>query len=181
MGDNRVTFYLVRHAKAYSRARWIEDNQLRPLTPAGHLQSEAIATAIEAEHPVRLISSPAVRCFQTLQPLAEQTSLRIELDPRLGEGADGCELEGGGVVRGACPHRPSTAARAPSGGLSSRGQKVPGPRTGCRGRPPSSAALTLAVRRRDGSLSSTWGAAPFTCSSPMRSQAESCTPSGASA
>ena len=43
-----MTFYLVRHAKEYSRARWIEDSGLRPLTPVGDLQSRAIATAIAA-------------------------------------------------------------------------------------------------------------------------------------
>jgi exopolyphosphatase/guanosine-5'-triphosphate,3'-diphosphate pyrophosphatase len=83
-----VILFLVRHAKGYSRARWFEDDDLRPLTPIGDLQSEAIATAIAEEQPRSLLSSPAVRCYQTLQPLARQTGLRIELDPRLAEGAD---------------------------------------------------------------------------------------------
>ena len=89
-----MKLFLVRHAKAYSRARWKEDDALRPLTPAGDLQSEAIATAIAEEHPQRLISSPAVRCIQTLEPLAHATGLRIERDARLAEGAtlDGAAL-----------------------------------------------------------------------------------------
>jgi exopolyphosphatase/guanosine-5'-triphosphate,3'-diphosphate pyrophosphatase len=89
-----MKLFLVRHAKAYSRARWKEDDALRPLTPAGDLQSEAIATAIAEEHPQRLISSPAVRCIQTLEPLARATGLRIERDARLAEGAtlDGAAL-----------------------------------------------------------------------------------------
>jgi exopolyphosphatase/guanosine-5'-triphosphate,3'-diphosphate pyrophosphatase len=89
-----MKLFLVRHAKAYSRARWKEDDSLRPLTPAGDLQSEAIATAVAEEHPQRLISSPAVRCIQTLEPLARATGLRIERDARLAEGAtlDGAAL-----------------------------------------------------------------------------------------
>jgi exopolyphosphatase/guanosine-5'-triphosphate,3'-diphosphate pyrophosphatase len=89
-----MKLFLVRHAKAYSRARWKEDDALRPLTPAGDLQSEAIATAIAEEHPQRLISSPAVRCIQTLEPLARATGLRIERDARLAEDAtlDGAAL-----------------------------------------------------------------------------------------
>ena len=89
-----MKLFLVRHAKAYSRSRWQEDDELRPLTPAGDLQSEAIATALTEEHPRRLISSPYVRCVQTLGPLARMTGLRIEQDARLAEGAtlDGAAL-----------------------------------------------------------------------------------------
>jgi exopolyphosphatase/guanosine-5'-triphosphate,3'-diphosphate pyrophosphatase len=82
-----MKLFLVRHAKAFSRSRWREDDELRPLTPAGDLQSLAIATAIAEEHPRRLISSPAVRCVQTLEPLARATGLHIEKDARLAEGA----------------------------------------------------------------------------------------------
>ena len=83
-----MTVYLLRHAKAYSRAIWIEDDRLRPLTAFGDMQSRSIATALVSEHPLRLISSPAVRCAQTLDPLSRQMPLRIELEPRLEEGAD---------------------------------------------------------------------------------------------
>jgi exopolyphosphatase/guanosine-5'-triphosphate,3'-diphosphate pyrophosphatase len=85
-----VILYLVRHAKAYSRSSWIEADELRPLTPAGMLQAGAIATALEGESPARLISSPATRCHRTLDLLARSLGRRIELDPRLAEGAD-CE------------------------------------------------------------------------------------------
>jgi exopolyphosphatase/guanosine-5'-triphosphate,3'-diphosphate pyrophosphatase len=83
-----VILYLIRHAKAYSRSSWVEAGELRPLTPAGVLQSRAIATALEAENPAHLISSPATRCHRTLDPLARALRLRIQLDPRLAEGAD---------------------------------------------------------------------------------------------
>ena len=82
-----MKLFLVRHAKAYSRSRWREDDELRPLTPEGDLQSVAIATALAEEHPRRLISSPHVRCIQTLEPLARATGLRIERDARFAEGA----------------------------------------------------------------------------------------------
>ncbi len=89
-----MKLFLVRHARAYSRSRWKEDDELRPLTPAGDLQAEAIATALAEEHPRRLISSPHVRCVQTLGPLARMTGLRIEQDARFAEGAtlDGAAL-----------------------------------------------------------------------------------------
>ncbi len=82
-----MKLFLVRHAKAYSRERWNEDDELRSLTPAGDLQAEAIATALAEEHPRRLISSPHVRCVQTLEPLARATGLHVEHDVRLAEGA----------------------------------------------------------------------------------------------
>ncbi len=36
----------------------------------------------------RVVSSPYVRCVQTVEPLAEAAGLRVELDERLAEGAD---------------------------------------------------------------------------------------------
>jgi 8-oxo-dGTP diphosphatase len=83
-----MTLYLVRHAKAGERREWTEDDELRPLSTAGHKQARLLAKRLSAEHPTRLVSSPYVRCVQTLEPLAEHLSLEILSDRRLTEGAD---------------------------------------------------------------------------------------------
>ena len=79
--------YLVRHAKASSRSAWIGDDALRPLTKAGHRQAEAIGRRLATRGATALVSSPSVRCVQTLEPLARALSVRVDTDERLAEGS----------------------------------------------------------------------------------------------
>jgi len=79
--------YLVRHAKAQKRAHWNSRDSTRPLTSSGWLQAEGLVKALADEAPERLITSPYVRCRQTLEPLAAHLGLPLELDSRLGEGS----------------------------------------------------------------------------------------------
>jgi broad specificity phosphatase PhoE len=79
--------YLVRHAKAGHRARWTEPDELRPLTKSGWRQAEALVGLFDGQPFARLVSSPYVRCVQTLEPLAKARSLPIENADELAEGA----------------------------------------------------------------------------------------------
>jgi 8-oxo-dGTP diphosphatase len=58
---------------------------VRPLTPVGLSQSTIIAERLFAQQPSVLLSSPYVRCVQTLEPLAEMAGLEIVIDERLTE------------------------------------------------------------------------------------------------
>ena len=87
MPGDEATSYLVRHAKAGSRERWTRPDRDRPLTEAGRLQAEALARVL-APTTKRVVSSPYVRCVETVAPLAEAVGLRVEDDDRLAEGAD---------------------------------------------------------------------------------------------
>lgn len=80
--------YLVRHAKAGSRAAWEGDDAARPLVDEGWAQARVIASRLASLHPVRLVSSPFLRCRQTLEPLAEATALTVESVDELREGVD---------------------------------------------------------------------------------------------
>ena len=80
--------YLVRHAKAGSRAAWTDDDSTRPLVDDGWEQARVIASRLAPLHPVRLVSSPFVRCCQTLEPLAETVKLPVEAVTELREGVD---------------------------------------------------------------------------------------------
>ena len=82
-----MTIYLVRHAKAGSRRDWSKDDDLRPLSPVGHRQATRIAEALVAVGATRIVSSPYVRCRQTLDPLAQRLRLPLELSDALAEGA----------------------------------------------------------------------------------------------
>ena len=102
-------FYLVRHAKAGDRSKWTEDDRLRPLSKAGRRQAEALVRSFNGLRLDRILSSPFVRCEQTVRPLALDRGLRVEPVEELAEGAplEGLldlivELDGQAVV--ACAH-----------------------------------------------------------------------------
>lgn len=80
-----TALYLVRHAEALSAGA--EPDHLRPLTEAGWRQARALAWLLVDEPVGRLLSSPALRCRQTLVPLALDRGLGIEPHPSLAEGS----------------------------------------------------------------------------------------------
>jgi 8-oxo-dGTP diphosphatase len=81
--------YVVRHAKAGDRAEWKGDDRLRPLTKSGREQAIAVAELLTGEPIDRILSSPYVRCLQTVEPLAARRKLPIEPRKDLEEGAGG--------------------------------------------------------------------------------------------
>jgi 8-oxo-dGTP diphosphatase len=87
-----VTLYLVRHGKAGSRSGWSEPDDLRPLTKAGRRQADALADLLADKDLERIVSSPYVRCRQTVEPLAERIRLPVDLSDALEEGAPLAEV-----------------------------------------------------------------------------------------
>ena len=83
-----MTLYIVRHAKAGKRSEWDGPDTLRPLSDKGWEQAQAIAKKLIELKPIALISSPAVRCMQTLEPLSEAMKIKIVADERLFEDGD---------------------------------------------------------------------------------------------
>jgi 8-oxo-dGTP diphosphatase len=79
--------YIVRHAKAGSRERWDGDDVERPLTKNGLAQAAALSARLEGSATPTLLSSPYVRCVQTLEPLAVALGGKVVADDRLTEGA----------------------------------------------------------------------------------------------
>ncbi len=77
--------YLVRHAKAKDRMKWTDDDHLRPLRKRGRRQSLALADFLESRHLTSLRTSPARRCVQTVEPLAERTGLPLDVDDSIME------------------------------------------------------------------------------------------------
>ncbi|HEY7017094.1 MAG TPA: histidine phosphatase family protein [Gaiellaceae bacterium] len=82
-----VIVYLVRHARAGHRSEWDGDDLHRPLDERGRQQAELLVGQLEGRELGRLVSSPYVRCVDTLVPLAEARGLEVELDDALAEGA----------------------------------------------------------------------------------------------
>lgn len=82
------TLFLIRHAHAGSRRAWRGDDVERPLSEKGARQAAGIAELLGGLAVGRVLSSPAVRCRQTVEPLADRLDLRVEDRPELREGAD---------------------------------------------------------------------------------------------
>ncbi len=78
--------YFVRHAKAGNRSRWTGDDRLRPLSKNGQQQADALAARLASLVSGDLVSSPYLRCVQTLDPLAAQLARVVRHDDRLAEG-----------------------------------------------------------------------------------------------
>ena len=78
-----MSVVLLRHASAGDRHTWEGDDRLRPLDKRGRKQAEALHDRLLDAGVTRVVSSPYVRCVQTVEPLG----LDIELDERLAEGA----------------------------------------------------------------------------------------------
>jgi 8-oxo-(d)GTP phosphatase len=81
--------HLIRHAKASSRRRWDGPDHLRPLTKSGRRQAAALTERLDGQPLSRLVSSPHVRCVQTLEPLGGARGLAVEIADELAEGAPG--------------------------------------------------------------------------------------------
>lgn len=100
-----MTSVLVRHASAGERSEWEGDDRLRPLDKKGRKQAAALVELLRPLDIRRLVSSPYVRCVETLAPLAAELGLEVEHDDRLAEGAGRAAqelLQEDGVV--ACTH-----------------------------------------------------------------------------
>lgn len=82
-----VTVHLVRHALAGDRDKWRGHDEVRPLTKRGWAQAEALARTLAARRPGVLVSSPAVRCVQTIEPLGEALALPVQRHGALAEGS----------------------------------------------------------------------------------------------
>lgn len=83
-----MTIYLVRHAKAGSRKNWDDDDTQRPLVESGWVQARLLVQQFANETVTMLLSSPFLRCQQTLEPLSAWTGLPVIIEDRLAENTD---------------------------------------------------------------------------------------------
>lgn len=77
---------LLRHAKAGSRQKWTGPDHLRPLTDKGWRQAEGISELYSAFRVTRILSSPYLRCTQSVEPLARRLGIDVEERAGLAEG-----------------------------------------------------------------------------------------------
>jgi 8-oxo-dGTP diphosphatase len=76
---------LVRHASAGDREQWSGDDRERPLDERGRAQALDLVERLQGSPIERILTSPARRCIETVEPLARSRSLELEVRPELGE------------------------------------------------------------------------------------------------
>ena len=75
---------VVRHGEAGVKGGFDGPDHLRPLSPVGHHQAEGLVVRLE-DYPVeRVLSSPTLRCRQTVAPLAADRLIQVEPVAALG-------------------------------------------------------------------------------------------------
>jgi phosphohistidine phosphatase SixA/8-oxo-dGTP pyrophosphatase MutT (NUDIX family) len=80
---------LTRHAHAGDRFRWEEeDDAVRPLSARGKAEAAAIVTQLAVFGIDRILSSHAIRCWETVSPLADRLGREVTASPGLWEEAD---------------------------------------------------------------------------------------------
>lgn len=86
---------VIRHASAGDSAAWEGDDRLRPLDARGLAQTSRLFELLEGNAISLILSSPALRCLQTVEPLARSRGLEIEVREELAEErqqTDGAQL-----------------------------------------------------------------------------------------
>ncbi|MBM3658971.1 MAG: histidine phosphatase family protein [Actinobacteria bacterium] len=81
-----MTLYVLRHARAGRRSAWKRPDELRPLTKVGRRQSAGVVELLADRSLDGIVSSPYVRCVQSVEPLAADRDMKIEVSDALAEG-----------------------------------------------------------------------------------------------
>lgn len=111
-----MTLYLVRHATAGKRGKHDGPDLERPLDSRGREQADKVAELLGGRGIEQVLSSRALRCIDTVRPLADSLGLEVETHPALLEeqSAQACVT----LVR-------DLAARSVEAALCSHGDIIP--------------------------------------------------------
>jgi broad specificity phosphatase PhoE len=83
-----VSVLLLRHAHALSRSQWEGDDTRRELSSRGRTQADALVNSLKGYRPKRILSSPFLRCMDTVGPLGAALGVEVEAVDALAEGTD---------------------------------------------------------------------------------------------
>jgi 8-oxo-dGTP diphosphatase len=78
---------VLRHGKATPPSDWRGEDATRPLTERGLTQSHGIVRTITSWKPKRFISSTAVRCIETITPVATALKKTIKITNKISQDA----------------------------------------------------------------------------------------------
>jgi phosphohistidine phosphatase SixA/ADP-ribose pyrophosphatase YjhB (NUDIX family) len=84
---------VVRHASAGDRETWDGEDEDRPLDDRGWRQAAALVEQLAPFSVERVVSSPFVRCVQSVEPLARARDVVLEEADELAEGSRAEDVE----------------------------------------------------------------------------------------
>jgi 8-oxo-(d)GTP phosphatase len=79
-----VPLIILRHASAGRKEDWDGDDLLRPLDAQGEADAQALVLLLACFGPVRVVSSPALRCTATIALYAAHIGAPVEVDAAFG-------------------------------------------------------------------------------------------------
>jgi phosphohistidine phosphatase SixA len=89
-----MTLLVLRHTHAGDREAWSGDDRRRPVSERGARQAEALVEVL-APYPLeRVLTSPYLRCVQSVEPLAAARGLEVEHEDLLAEGTPLDRIQG---------------------------------------------------------------------------------------
>jgi 8-oxo-(d)GTP phosphatase len=95
-----MSLLVIRHASAGEREDWDGDDRLRPLDARGRTQASQLVELLDGYEVSCVLSSPAVRCVQTVEPLAGAGGLEVDVRDELAEERQ--ERDGAELVKSLC-------------------------------------------------------------------------------
>jgi 8-oxo-dGTP diphosphatase len=84
---------VVRHGQAEPKKGWSGPDADRPLVARGRRQAARLGKLIGRRRPDRVVSSPALRCRQTVEPFARDWGLKVEVSDALAPEAGPAAVE----------------------------------------------------------------------------------------
>ena len=81
-----MALLVIRHANAGRRSTFKGDDRLRPLSARGRQRALDLVPLLARYRTQRILSSPYVRCCETVQPLAQALGIPVESMDELAEG-----------------------------------------------------------------------------------------------
>jgi phosphohistidine phosphatase SixA len=88
---------LIRHASAGDPEEWEGDDRLRPLDELGFGQAAGLVDLLDGYEISLVLSSPALRCVQTVERLALERGLEVQVRDELAEERQ--ETDGAALAR----------------------------------------------------------------------------------
>ena len=84
---------VIRHGVATPKRRWDGSDEDRPLTGHGARQAKALVGRLARYRPAEILSSPSLRCRQTVEPLGARTATTVQNRRLLGVDAGARAIE----------------------------------------------------------------------------------------
>lgn len=84
----------MRHAHAGDKRLWHDPDEARPLSPRGEAQAAGLLVTLAGDVVDSIWTSPALRCTQTVAPLARERGLDVNSTPVLAKDVEAAALLG---------------------------------------------------------------------------------------